>query len=152
MFQVVRTTSENLDFHDLVSELDSILAIMDGEEHAFFSQFNNLDVIKNVVLCYKNGMAVGCGAFKKYDSKTAEIKRMFVVPEFRGNGIASKILSEIELWATELNFSELILETGTNNPNAIALYQKSGFIISNNYGNYIDVKSSCCLKKTLNRN
>jgi putative acetyltransferase len=152
MFQVVRTTSDNPDFQKLVAELDAILAIMDGEEHAFFSQFNSLDAIKNVVLCYENEMAVGCGAFKKYDSKTAEIKRMFVVPDFRGKRIATKILSELELWATELDFSEVILETGTNNPNAIALYQKSGFIISGNYGNYIGVKSSCCMKKTFCKN
>lgn len=152
MFQVVRTTSDNPDFQKLVNQLDAVLAIMDGAEHDFFSQFNSIDTIKNVVLCYKNEIVVGCGAFKQYDSKTAEVKRMFVVPEFRGKRIATKILSELENWATELDFSEVILETGTNNPSAIALYQKSGFIISENYGNYIGVKSSCCLKKIMDRN
>lgn len=149
MFRVVRTISDNPDFQKLVTELDAVLAIMDGAEHAFFSQFNSLDTIKNVVLCYENEMAVGCGAFKQYNSKTAEVKRMFVTPEYRGERIATKILSELENWATELDFSEVILETGTNNPGAIALYQKSGFIISKNYGNYIGVKSSCCMRKKL---
>jgi putative acetyltransferase len=146
---LIRTTSQDKDFQKLVVLLDEILKIYDGVEHEFFSQFNNLDTIKNVVVCYENNLPVGCGAFKEHDSKIIEIKRMFVLPEIRGIGIASKILMELELWASELNYTDCILETGTNNPNAISLYKKAGYFVTENYGQYLNVESSCCMKKII---
>ena len=78
-----RTSSANLDFLSLVALLDEDLAIRDGEDHAFYAQFDTLDHIKNSIVCYYGDLAVGCGAFKPYYSTTAEIKRMFVHPDFR---------------------------------------------------------------------
>jgi putative acetyltransferase len=86
---------------------------------------------------------------EKSIQKTLEIKRMFVLPEYRGKGIASKILSELERWASELNYIQTILETGINQPEAIALYKKSGHEITKNYGQYIGMENSICMKKIL---
>jgi putative acetyltransferase len=146
---ITRTTSENIEFQKLVNLLDAHLAILDGDEHAFFSQFNGLENLKNVVIYTTNNQVVGCGALKQINSKTAEIKRMFVHPNSRGQAIASQILSEIENWASELNYSSLILETGTNNPSAIALYHKSGYSQTENYLQYKGVASSFCMQKTI---
>ena len=85
----IRTDSTNLDFQELVKELDIDLAIRDGEEHSFFAQFNKIDLIKHVVVAYINNEAVGCGAIKHYEDNTMEIKRMFVKPNNRGKGIAT---------------------------------------------------------------
>ena len=74
---------------------------------------------------------------------------MFVHPDYRGKGIASKILSELELWASEQNYSEAILETGINQPEAIALYKKSGYLVTQNYGQYANAENSVCMKKIL---
>jgi putative acetyltransferase len=144
-----RTTSENPDFTNLVVLLDADLKIRDGEEHEFYAQINKTAIVKNVIVCYQNTIAVGCGAFRKIDSQTVEIKRMFVNPDFRGKGIASKILCELELWALELNFTQTILETGINQPEAIALYKKSGYSITKNYGQYVGMENSVCMQKTL---
>jgi putative acetyltransferase len=57
---------------------------------------------------------------------------MFINPDYRGKGIASKILSELELWTSELNYFQIILETGINQPEAISLYKKSGYKITEN--------------------
>ena len=149
MVTLTRTTSQDNDFLKLIVLLDEILKIYDGVEHEFFSQFNNLDTIKNVIVCYENNLPVGCGAFKEHNSSTIEIKRMFVLPEIRGKGVASKILIELEQWASELNYTICILETGTNNPNAISLYKKAGYFVSENYGQYKNVESSCCMKKII---
>lgn len=146
---LTRTTSKNIDFQTLVTQLDVHLAILDGDEHAFFSQFNGLENLKNVVIYCIDNKAVGCGALKKIDSQTAEIKRMFVHPDYRGQTIASKILSELENWAKELKFSHLILETGKNNPDAIALYKKLSYSQTENYAQYKGVESSFCMKKTI---
>lgn len=150
MTNLVRTTSDNKDFRELVALLDQDLQIRDGDEHSFFAQFNKIDDIRHVVVAYEDGEAVGCGAIKEYEKGVAEIKRMFVRPEQRGRGIAKSILSELETWAQELNFSECILETGWKQPEAIALYEKSGYETIPNYGQYSGVESSVCMRKPLN--
>lgn len=149
MDSLIRTTSDNIDFKNLVVLLDAFLKITDGDEHSFYDQFNKIDALKNVVVFYSDDVAVGCGAFKEYDSKSVEIKRMFVHADFRGKGIAAKILSELELWAKELNYLESILETGNKQTAAIALYLKSGYTIIANYGQYSTVENSICMKKKL---
>ena len=146
---ITHTTSENLDFKNLVLLLDADLKIRDGEEHEFYAQINKTAILKNVILCYENNLAFGCGAFREIDSETVEIKRMFVLAEQRGRGIASKILSQLELWALTLNYTQTILETGINQPEAIALYKKSGYSIVQNYGQYAGLENSVCMKKTL---
>ena len=129
MSTIKRTTSDNADFQSLVRLLDADLKIWDGDEHAFFAQLNKIEGLKNIIVCYQGDTPVGCGAFKKFDSKTLEIKGMFVQPNFRGKGFAMRILNELELWAKEINCWELILETGKKQPEAIGLYQKAGFSI-----------------------
>lgn len=147
MTNIKRTTSEDSDFQKLVVFLDQDLKIKDGEEHSFFAQYNKLDSIKNVVVYYLDGIAVGCGAFKHFDEITVEIKRMFVLPEFRGKGIAYEILNELESWATEIGYSEYILETGKKMIEAIKLYERAGYSRIPNYGQYENIESSVCMKK-----
>jgi putative acetyltransferase len=147
MTTIKRTTSSDNDFQKLVVKLDKDLAIRDGDEHAFYAQFNKTINIKNVVVAYLNKEAVGCGAFKEYDTNTVEIKRMFVEPTFRGKGIAQQVLAELELWAKENNYNVCILETGKKQPEAIALYTKAGYRIIANYGQYEGVENSVCMRK-----
>lgn len=147
-----KTTSENQDFIKLVELLDADLKIRDGEEHEFYAQINQTAILKNVVVLFNNDMPAGCGAFRIIDDHTIEIKRMFVLPEFRGQGFAIKILSELENWASELNYSKAILETGINQPEAIALYKKTGYNITENYGQYLEMQNSICMSKILKIN
>jgi putative acetyltransferase len=146
-----RTDSSHPDYQALVTFLDADLKIRDGDDHAFFAQYNKSDEIRNVVVCYADDLAVGCGAFKFFSPGIVEIKRMFVRPEFRGRGIATKVLMELECWAKELHFSECVLETGIKQPEAIALYIKSGYGRIPNYGQYEHVESSVCMKKSIGK-
>ncbi|KQS41116.1 GNAT family N-acetyltransferase [Pedobacter sp. Leaf194] len=146
---LIRTNSNNADFIQLVALLDKDLAVRDGDEHAFYAQFNKVDSIKRVVVAYQNGMPVACGAIKPLSETAAEVKRMFVHPDYRKKGIAAKILTELEAWATELTFEECVLETGRKQPEAIALYQKVGYLVTPNYGQYIGVDNSVCMAKPL---
>ncbi|RKS53504.1 acetyltransferase (GNAT) family protein [Gillisia mitskevichiae] len=149
MIRLIRTTSEDPDFVALNILLDNELTIRDGEEHEFFDQYNKIDSIKNIVLAYFKGKAVGCGAIKNFDKDKIEIKRMFVLPEGRGNKIASQILTELETWAKELGYKQCILETGISFKDAIGLYHNAKYKISENYGQYAGVKSSVCFSKVL---
>jgi putative acetyltransferase len=149
MYKIKRTDSDDSDFQKLVTELDKDLAIRDGEDHAFFAQFNKIAAIKHVVVAYEEGAAVGCGAIKEYEENVMEVKRMFVPLEKRGKGIASIVLGELENWAKELGYQKCILETGKKQPEAIRLYQKNNYATIKNYGQYADVESSVCFEKLL---
>jgi GNAT superfamily N-acetyltransferase len=149
MFKTIRTNSNNQDFETLVHLLDAELAVRDGEEHAFYAQFNKIDTIKNVVVIYENEAALGCGAFKHFSDEIVEIKRMFVREESRGKGIAGEILKELETWAVEENYKFAVLETGFKQPEAIRLYEKSGYQVIPNYGQYAGIENSVCMKKCL---
>ena len=129
--------------------LDADLKIRDGKDHEFYAQINKTAILNNVMVCYQNDIAIGYGALREIDAKTLKIKRMFVNPDHQGKGIASKILSELELWTSELNYFQIILETEINKPEAISLYKKSGYKITENYGQYIGIKSSICMKKII---
>lgn len=149
MISLYRTDSSSKDFQHLVSLLDKDLSIRDGDEHAFYAQFNKIENIRNAVVCYIADIPVGCGAFKEFDTQAAEIKRMFVLPEYRGRGTGLTILQELEHWAAELKYTTCILETGKKQPEAIRLYQKAGYSITGNYGQYKNVENSVCMKKII---
>jgi GNAT superfamily N-acetyltransferase len=149
MIKLVRADSNHKDFIKLVDALNSYLKIIDGDEHDFYSQYNNIDVLKHVVIAYKNNTPVGCGAFKSYDIKAVEIKRMFTKTEERGIGIASKILLELEKWAHELSYKTCVLETGKRQVEAVSFYKKMGYSIIPNYGQYKNIDNSLCFKKAL---
>jgi putative acetyltransferase len=144
-----RTDSDAADFRDLVTELDEYLAGVDGEEHAYFAQFNGLDKIANVVIAYEGDNAVGCGAFKPYSDDAVEIKRMFVRPECRGRQIGRVVLAELESWGHELGYKACILETGHRQQAAVRLYRNCGYEIIPNYDQYAGVESSVCMKKRI---
>ncbi len=147
--KILRTTSENPNFQNLVKQLDAYLAVMDGDEHAFYHQYNKIDLLKNCIVIFDNDKAVACGAIKAFDEKSMEVKRMFTLPEKRGKGLASAILKELETWTKELGYEKTVLETGKRQTEAVALYEKCGYKIIPNYGQYAGVENSVCFEKTL---
>lgn len=149
MVTLKRTNSDDIDFINLVALLDKDLAIRDGDDHAFYNQFNKTDKIKHTIVYYENDVPVGCGAFREKESDKTEIKRMYVHPDYRKKGIASAILKELEIWAKEVGYTYTILETGKNQPEAINLYQKLNYTIIPNYPPYEEMDNSVCMKKTL---
>lgn len=149
MTKLIRTNSDNPDFISLVRLLDSDLAKRDGAEHTFYAQFNTIARLKHVVVAYENSNAVGCGAIKEHAPDVMEIKRMYVLPENRKNGIATQILKALEHWAHELGYPKCVLETGKRQPEAIELYRKNGYQIIPNYGQYIGIDNSVCFSKQL---
>jgi len=74
---------------------------------------------------------------------------MYTRPDYRGQGIAKAIITELEHWAKEEGYTTAILETGHLQKDAIGLYQKLGYEITDNFGQYIGVENSVCMKKIL---
>lgn len=149
MVEIVKTNALNKDFIDLVGQLNAYLKIVDGDDHAFYNQYNNIDVIKHVILAYNKGKAIGCGAFKHFNDESVEIKRMFTCPESRGQQIATQVLHALELWAKDLGYKYCILETGKRQVEAVSFYKKNNYEVISNFGPYVGVSNSICFKKEL---
>jgi putative acetyltransferase len=144
-----RTNSTDADFTRLVRLLDADLAERDGADHAFYAQFNKIALIQHALVAFENDEPVACGAFKKFNDTSVEIKRMYVVPKHRNKGIAAAVLQQLEQWAKEEGYLCTVLETGMKQPEAIRLYEKSGYVRIPNYGQYAGVENSVCMKKML---
>lgn len=144
-----RVDSTDKDFQKLIQFLDADLAERDGDEHDFYHQFNKIDTLKHCIVTYLDGIPVACGAIKPFDEKSVEVKRMYTDPQKRKMGLASETLNQLEIWAKELGYRKCVLETGVKQPEAIVLYEKSGYQRIPNYGQYIGVENSVCFEKEI---
>jgi putative acetyltransferase len=149
MVSFKRTTCTSEDFQGLVQQLNRDLWTRYPETQHLYEGYNIITDIDTVVIACKDGVPVGCGCFKPYNAQTVEIKRMYVQPKVRGQGIAFGVLSELEQWASELGYRYAVLETAARQPEAIALYEKSGYVIIERYPPYVDMELSICYRKEL---
>jgi GNAT superfamily N-acetyltransferase len=101
------------------------------------------------VIAWLDGDPVACGGLRRIDAATSEIKRMYVTDDVRRRGIARAVLGTLEHTALDLGYARLILETGTLQPEAIALYLADGYEPIEPYGVYRDSPLSRCFAKTL---
>lgn len=105
------------------------------------------------LIAWFGGDAAGCGALRPFAAVpgTAEIKSMFVSPSVRGRGIGRELLNELERRARDFGYTRLCLETGVRQPEAIALYEKAGFLPITKYAPYENNPRSVCLAKEIAR-
>ena len=101
------------------------------------------------VIAWLNEQPVGCGAIRPIDDEATEVKRMYVHPTARGKGISRLILAKLESLAQESGFNITRLETGLQQPEAIGLYESSGYTRIACYGVYAQNPESVCYEKTL---
>lgn len=99
------------------------------------------------LVAYVDGEAVGSGAVRLNEPGVAEIKRMYVAPAWRGRGIAGAVLSALEEQAHRLGARQLVLETGSRQPESIAVYKRAGFVEIPRFGEYLDSPLSLCMGK-----
>lgn len=153
MLELLRTNDNNRDFQKLIIELNKELLFeninVDDEIQKKYNKLNIMENVNTVVVAYLDKIAIGCGCFGIYNNTSVEIKRMFVISEMRKSGIASLILKELEKWIKELEYKEILLETGKNMIGPLKLYKKNKYEIVNNYDPYIDIHNSICMKKIL---
>jgi GNAT superfamily N-acetyltransferase len=96
------------------------------------------------------GEPVACGALRRLDAGTAELKRMFVRPEWRRKGCGRRLLAALEAEANRLRIRRLVLETGKRQTAALGLYRSSGFTDMPPYGEYLaSPGTSVCMQKVL---
>lgn len=104
---------------------------------------------------YADGVPVATGAWRRSpvvalgSERTAEVKRMYVAPRARGRGLARLVLAHLEVTAGEHGIEVMILETGIRQPEAIALYESSGYEPTPKFGHYKESPSSRCYARRL---
>lgn len=101
------------------------------------------------VLARIDGRAVGCVALEPHGEHQAEIKRMYVHPDARGRGLSRLLLARVEEIAARSGIRSIRLETGTEQPEAIALYRRAGYGPIPCYGYWKDDPSTRCFEKVL---
>jgi putative acetyltransferase len=149
MIKFQKISGDNADFADLVSFLDAYLAEKDGRDRDFYNQYNGISIIKYALVGYQENKPLACGAIKEYGEDAMEVKRMFMLPAYRGKGIAGQLLVELERWAVELGAKRVVLETGKKKVEAISLYERSDYRRIPNYGQYTSIETSVCYEKPL---
>ena len=93
--------------------------------------------------------AIACGGICRFDDTRAELKRMYVVPEARGQGLGRLVLAELEERARGLGYAGIVLETGDRQPESVGLYVSAGFERMPCYPPYSERELSLCFQKRL---
>jgi len=145
---VLTINPEPLDSDDarrLIGELDAHLHSMYPPE----DNFTELPFADAFMIARDDGRAVGCGAVRFIDEGVGEVKRMYVMPAARGNGVGREIMSALETFAISQGAHRLVLETGPKQLEAIKLYERFGFTRTDCWGEYAHAGNSICYAKPL---
>ena len=135
----------------LVRRLDAGLAELYPPEQRFGPNLKpeHLDAGRGAFLVARiGGEAIGCGAIRLLDPDTAEVKRMYVEPGHRGEGVGRAVLARLETLAAEMGVRRLVLETGVHQA-AIGLYRSAGYAPVECWGEYATAVTSRCFEKRL---
>lgn len=146
------TDGRSTDFISLCHALDAFLnKLVGGEENrAQYVPYNALDDIHDVIVAYDGNSPIGSAAFKRYDDRRAEVKRVFVREEYRGKGVGLELMTRLEALARKKGYKYLVLESGEPLVAAMRLYRGMGFYVIPNYGPYVDMPESVCMEKKIN--
>ena len=140
------------DVRALVAELNAALLELTPPEHCYHltvEQMAGKDT--TLFIARDNGLAVGCGALKRHDEATGEVKRMYTRPSHRGRKIGAEIVGRVEALARHEALKRLVLETGDRHPAACTVYERTGFTRCGPVLDYPDSEWSVFYEKSLAR-
>lgn len=134
---------------ELVRELDDYFFDNWGDIAGQYQKYHDLSKMACAVVAYVGHSAVGCGCWKPLDAATAEVKRMYVRPDFRRNGVAREILTALEDHAVRNGCHRMVLETGAAMPDAIASYERMGYVRCPAFGAFVGDEICVCMEKAV---
>lgn len=141
--------AESADFLALVQQLDEYYFEVVGEVHRRYAKYNDPHLLDAHMVAYQDGKAAGCGAWKKKNDQTAEIKRIFVSKDFRRQGVVSALIGALEQDAAAHGYTRAILETARTTDDSAALYHKLGYQEIAYYGSPAGAENCRCFEKAL---
>jgi len=147
---LVQTTSEAADFIKLRDLLNKELWEMYPVVMHQYVEHNLLPEATPALVFYRDGIPAAIGAFKEMKNLGAiEVKRMYVHPDYRGQGLGKILLEGLENWGRALGYNKAMLETGLKNFAAHKLYERSGYRRIDNYGPFVGMEESWCYGKKI---
>jgi GNAT superfamily N-acetyltransferase len=151
--QIRRSTLASPDAVQLITALNAELMAAFPEPGATHFSLSGEQVAEGegaFLVAYLDDLAVGCGALRRLDETTAELKRMYVNPSVRGRGIGRALLDALEGEARVLGVTRIVLETGTRLVPAIKIYEAMGYVRIPLFGEYLSSpETSLCFGKSL---
>jgi len=150
MIHLIETDAHHDHLRGLIEELDAYLFQLYPPDEVFLVDFEapSANDIR-FVIAYSDNRPIGCGAIKPLDENSAELKRFYVIQDFRNRGIAGMMLDKLEKMARESGYASLKLETGEPQAEAVAFYRRHGYEAIERFGEYADCPSSLCYEKQL---
>lgn len=146
----IQTDRENSDFTALCQLLNRELVLkLSGSGDPISSRADKTDDFETVLLAKTNLVPVACAALRPFSTDTAELKRMYVLPERRNHGLGSILLGKCEEIARYRNYRFLVLETNILLPDAKRLYEKNGYVKRASYGPFASLQETICMQKAL---
>lgn len=145
------TNGENADFVKFYQITEDFYSSLVGGEsnRRSFVPYNASAEIPTVLIAYLQGKAVACAGLKKYSEQAAEIKRVWVQPDARGQHIASRMMDLVEQKAKDEGFAKVILQTRPQMKEAVGMYTKRGYQLIDNYPPYDKLVGAICFSKEL---
>lgn len=145
--KVTIVEADNKDYAMLAQKLDDYYFELVGDVQAKYAEVNKPYNMNAICVVYENDEPVACGAWKKIDDETAEIKRIYVLPEHRRKGIASMIVTAMEEDAAKTGRRRFILETARTTADSASLYLSLGYKEIDYYGSPAGAENCRCFKK-----
>jgi GNAT superfamily N-acetyltransferase len=149
--EIRRATLASPDGTRLITALNAELTATFPEPGATHFSLSDAQVVGAngaFLIAYLDDTAVGCGAVRRLDETTAEIKRMYVDPAVRGKGIGRALVAALEREARLIGATRMVLETGTRLAPAVKLYEAMGYARIPLYGEYLSSPdTSLCFGK-----
>lgn len=137
------------DFRMLADKLDEYYFSLVGEIQNRYAEPNRPENMTALAVAYEDGIPIACGAWKRLDATTAELKRLFVLPEFRRNGAARRMIASLEENAVSAGIRHMLLETAVDTTDSHKLYLSAGYRIRDYYGSPAGAENCLCFHKEL---
>ena len=142
-------TAESADFRALAAQLDAYYFTLVGDIQLKYAEPNRPENMNALVVAYEGETPTACGAWKAIDANTAEIKRIFVRPDHRRKGVASRLILTLEEHVKTTGRHKLILETAVDTSGSHALYSALGYRTRDYYGSPAGADNCLCFHKEI---
>ena len=142
-------TAENQDYAMLAQKLDEYYFELVGDVQLRYAEANHPKNFACLVVVYEADAPIACGCWKAVDGQTAEIKRIYVLPEHRRKGAATLIVHALEKDLASTGRSRIVLETARTTPDSAALYSSLGYQVVDYYGSPAGADNCLCFEKHL---
>ena len=146
---MVLTGRDDADFLRLTDQLVREYVTLYGDEALDFCPAETVTEVLCAVVAHHGGCPAASGAFRRFDKTSAELMRIYVLPEYRRQGLAAQIVCALESEARRRGFLRMVLVTGDDMPGALSLYGRLGYMRMESYGPHKDDPICVCMEKQL---